>query len=394
MDLMERLVQSSLEVRPEDISQTALGATKRFLLDTFGVAAAAARSQEFKLVSGLLKRWGGAPESTLWFTGDKGPGPAAALLNGTLVHSQEFDSTHPSSVHPMSSVTAATMAVAEQAGEVSGRDFLAAVAIGADLACRVGMGCKRGLMFYRPANCGAFGAVAACARLSHMRPDQTMDAMGVLYSQQSGTLLSHSQGSLVNTMQPGFAARSAVLSINLAQAGMGGPRDVLEGQYGYYQLFEGGSYDTGPVLEGLGERYEVENLRYKPFPSGSLTHGAVEAAIRLRNDYGVKPSEIQGVTVTAPELNVRLVGRPAVMGSMTTQGARLCLPLCVAVALLRGDVWVSDFEGAALEDEEVYELASRVEVVVNPDITDPRVSAPVFVEVRTKQGPSGRRRQT
>ncbi len=386
MDLMERLVQTSLDVQPEDLPQTALRATKHFLLDTFGVAAAAARSPESKVVTGLLRRWGGAPESTLWFTGEKGPGPAAALLNGTLIHSQEFDCTHSSSVHPMSSVTAATLAVAEQVGGISGRDFRAAVIVGADLACRVGMGCRKGLMFYRPATCGAFGAVAACARLSQMGLEQTMDAIGVLYSQQSGTLLSHSQGSLVNTMQPGFAARSAVLSINLAQEGMGGPRDVLEGKYGYYQLFEGGDYDTKPVLAGLGDSYEVENLRYKPFPSGSLTHGAVEAAIRLRNDHGVKPQEIQGVTVTAPELNVRLVGRPPVKGAMTTQGARLCLPLCVAVALLRGDVWVTDFEGVSLEDDNVYELASRIEVVVNPDIADPNVSAPVFVEVRTKEG--------
>ena len=385
MDLMERLVNASLEIQFPELSEATVSATKGFLIDTFGVAAAAAGSSEAQIVSALLQRWGGATESTPWFSRERVPAPNAALLNGTLVHSKEFDAIHPASVHPMSSVTAATLAVAEELGGISGRDFLAAIAVGVDVACRVGMGCKRGLSFYRPATCGAFGAVAACARLSELGPTRTMDAMGIVYSQLSGTLQSHAEGALVNTMQPGFAARSAVLSTNLAQQGMTGPHQVLEGPYGYFRLFEGDAYDTVPVLEDLGYRCEIENLSYKPFCTGRLANGAVEAAIRLSTVHELRQEEIERVTVTAPELNVRLVGRPAVRGSMTPQGARLSIPFCVSVALLRGDVWISDFEEAALEDEAVYDLASRIDVVVDPDNPDPQVMVPVYVDIRTSR---------
>ena len=378
MDLMERLLKGSAGRGYDDLNPRAVDATKRFLLDTFGVSAAAFTSPEATAVSRVLRRWGGAPESTPWFSGDKVPAPSAALLNGTLVHSKEFDAIHPASIHPMSSITA------EQVGRVSGKDFLTAMALGVDLACRVGMGCKRGLTFYRPATCGAFGAVYAGSRLMELDPERTLDALGVVYSQLSGTLQSHSEGALVNTMQPAFAARSAVVATSLAAEGMTGPRGVLEGRYGYYRLFEGDDYDPEAPLEGLGQRFEIENLSYKPYCTGRLANGAVEAALRAGSTHELDPRDIVGVKVTAPELSIRLVGRPAVKGSMTPQSARLCLSYCVAVALLYGDVWINHFEEEGLKDDAIYDLASRVEVAVDPDNPDPQVMVPVYLDIHTK----------
>ena len=386
MDLIERLLLGTTELRYEDLNTRAVDATKRFLLDTFGVSAAAFTSPEAQVVRRVIGKWGGTPESTPWFSGEKVPAPSAALLNGTLVHSKEFDCIHPAGIHPMSSITAATLAMAEQIGGVSGKDFLTAMALGVDLACRVGLGCKRGLVFYRPATCGAFGAVYAGSRLAGLSLERTLDALGVMYSQISGTLQSHSEGVLVNTMQPAFAARSAVVATNLAAEGMTGPRGLLEGLYGYYRLFEGGEYDAQRPLEGLGATFEIENLAYKPYCTGRLANGGVEAALNARATHGLDPANINGVKVTAPELSMRLVGRPAVKGKMTPQSARLCLPYCVAVALLYGDVWISHFEAEALENDAIYDLASRVEVVQDPDNVDPQSHVPLYLDIYTNNG--------
>ena len=387
MDLIERLLQGTAELGYEDLNPRAVDATKRFLLDTFGVCAAAFTSPEAQVVRRVIGKWGGRPESTPWFSGEKVPATSAALLNGTLVHSKEFDCIHPGAgIHPMSSITAATLAMAEQAGNVSGKEFLTAMALGVDLACRVGRGCKRGLVFYRPATCGAFGAVYGGSRLAGLDTDRTLDALGVMYSQTSGTLQSHTEGVLVNTMQPAFAARSAVVATNLAAEGVTGPRGLLEGLYGYYRLFEGGEYDAQRPLEGLGTTFEIENLAYKPYCTGRRANGGVEAALHARATHGLDPANIKGAKVTVPELNMRLVGRPAVKGKMTPQSARLCLQYCVAVALLYGDVWISHFEAEALADDAIYDLASRVEVVQDPDNKDPQSSVPIYLDVYTNDG--------
>ncbi len=386
MDLIERLLRGTADLEYKDLNARAVDATKRFLLDTFGVCAAAFTSPEAGVVRRTIDKWGGNPESTPWFSGEKVPAPSAALLNGTLVHSKEFDCIHPAGIHPMSTITAATLAVAEQAGGVSGKDFLTAMALGVDLACRVGKGCKRGLVFYRPATCGAFGAVYGGSRLAGLDVERTLDALGVMYSQISGTLQSHSEGVLVNTMQPAFAARSAVVSTNLAAEGMTGPRGLLEGLYGYYRLFEGGDYDAERPLEGLGTTFEIENLAYKPYCTGRLANGGVEAALKARAEHHLDPANIKGAKVTAPELSMRLVGRPAIQGKMTPQSARLCLPYAVAVALLYGDVWISHFEADGLADDAIFDLASRVEVVQDPDNNDPQSMVPLYLDIYTNNG--------
>lgn len=73
-------------------------------------------------------------------------------------------------------------------------------------------------------------------------------------------------------MQTGFNAKAAVMAVALAQLGIAAPQGVLEGEYGYFRLFEG-AYDLSAALGTLGTTWEVERVGHKPFPSGRLTHG-------------------------------------------------------------------------------------------------------------------------
>ena len=79
MDLIERLLRGTVELGYEDLNPRAVDATKRFLLDTFGVCAAAFTSPEAQVVSRVIGKWGGTPESTPWFLGEKVPAPSAAI---------------------------------------------------------------------------------------------------------------------------------------------------------------------------------------------------------------------------------------------------------------------------------------------------------------------------
>jgi 2-methylcitrate dehydratase PrpD len=184
-------------------------------------------------------------------------------------------------------------------------------------------------------------------------------------------------------MQMGFNARAALTAVDLAARGLAGPREVLEGRYGYFKLFEG-AWDLAPVLAELGRVWRVSQLAHKPFPSGRLTHGAVDGLLRLTTTYGFQAEDIAGVAAIVPPLVKRLVGRPAIPAP-TANYARLCLAFVAATALLRGDVDVPDFIGDRLADPAVHALAQKVELAVDDNL-DENAVVPQTIQVALTDG--------
>jgi 2-methylcitrate dehydratase PrpD len=308
------------------------------------------------------------------------------MANSVMMHNLEFDCVHDSAViHPFTTALPAALAVAEAQGGVSGKMLLTAITVGIDTSTRIGMSSRARMRFFRPGVCGAFGATAAVAKVSGCDLATTTRAMGLLYSQICGTLQAHHEGVTINSMQTGFNAKAAVIAVDLAQRGIAGPQGVLEGEYGYFRLFEG-AYDLGDALHTLGRTWEVERVSHKPFPSGRLTHGAVEAALALQHEHRIRPHDIAEVLVEAPPLVKNLVGRAATSRTPAPQFARLCIPIVLAHAFLKGDVFISDFEGTALTDPQVHDLAAKIRVLRNAAVEDENAMVPVRVHVRLQDG--------
>jgi 2-methylcitrate dehydratase PrpD len=209
--------------------------------------------------------------------------------------------------------------------------------------------------------------------------------MGLLYSQICGTLQPHHEGVTAISMQPGFNAKAAVIALAFARQGIAGSRHVLEGEYGYFRLFEG-AYDLTEALATLGTSWEVERLSHKPFPSGRLTHGAVEAAMALRQQHHVQPHDIADIVVEAPPLVKNLVGRALQTRTPSPQFARLCLPLVLAHVFLKGDVFINDFAGEALTDPQVHALAQHIRVVRNAAVHDENAMVPLRLQMHLRNG--------
>ena len=188
---------------------------------------------------------------------------------------------------------------------------------------------------FRPGVTGAFGATAAAAKILGFDELRLAHAMGVVYSQISGTLQPHHEGSVVNSMQIGFNTRNALTAVALAAEGIAGPRNVLEGPYGYLRLFEG-DYDVSTLVSGPAPAWQVDRVSQKPYPCGRLTHRAVDAALFLRHEESLTAEEVEECRVTAPPLVCRLVGRSLEGGPMTAQFAKLSIPFVVATAIAKG----------------------------------------------------------
>lgn len=368
MDGIRRFAEHVVGSTYEQLSPAAVLATKTFVLDSIGVGVAGSADPWAARLADCAARWGEGHESTVWGSGRRLPAAAAALVNAYQIHCLEFDCVHEGAVvHPMATLLSALFAHAERRGRVAGKYFLTAAALGVDVACSLGIASRAPMKFFRPATAGAFGTVAAVGKLEGFDVESLTDAFGIVYGQVCGTLQPHAEGSLLLGLQMGFNARGALTAIDLAASGLVGPHEILEGRYGYFRLFEG-AYDLAPVLGELGKVWQVTRLAHKPFPSGRLTHGAIDGLLRLKTRHGFEARDVSRITVIVPPLVQHLVGRPDTPAPAANY-ARLCLPFVAATALLQGRVDVPDFVGDCLTDPEVHALARKVEVELddNPD---------------------------
>lgn len=369
MNPAEVLVDHALTFPWSQMPQDARNAAATFLHDTLCVGVAGARAAHADDILAAARGWGeGSDGLVLGRPGVRLPAVQAAFLNAFQMHGQEFDCVHePAVLHPMATLGAALMAECGRSGPYTGAQMLAAIIVGADVSLSLGLAATTPLKFFRPATSGLFGAIAGVARLKGLDRETTLDAFGYGLGFASGTMQAHQEGKPALPVQIANAARAALMAVDVAAAGLPGPRRSLDGDFGYMTLFET-AFDFAPVLSTLGQTFRITEVSWKPFPTGRAGHGGIVAIQALMADQGVTAETLETVTYRAPPLIHRLVGRPAVQ-PMTPAYARLCLPYLAAVTLTRGTVGLGDFGPDSLADPGLQALAERVTVVAddNPD---------------------------
>lgn len=384
-NITEALIGHVSRERFESLPPQAIDAARTFILDSLGVALSGTRVPMVVDLKAAAAEWGAGDACRIWGTGERVPAASAAFVNGYQIHNQEWDCVHePAVVHPMAVVLATLLAWAEARGGVSGRELILGCSVAVDVATTIGSAARNKLRFFRPAMCGALGATAGIAAMLRLDAATTRSALGIAYSQLSGTMQAHVEGSPVLPMQIGFNTRAALLAIDLARRGITGPGDFLEGPFGYFALVDP-DWDPAPFAD-LGRVWRITELSHKPFPSGRATHGGVDGALSLQRAHGFRNEEIAAIRVLAPPLVIQLVDR-APSPQMSASYARLCLPYVAATALLRGTVSVEDFDAPALRDPARHALAARISVRHdgNPSLN---ALAPQRVEVDLESGQS------
>lgn len=384
MDAIETFVDYVANAKYEDLPPEVIAATRTFIQDSFGVGivgSAAPQVDELRRAAGL---WGQAPDARVWVSGERLPAPAVAFLNAFQTHNSEFDCIHEGAVvHCVSVVLAAATAISERQGNVSGKDLILAVALGVDVACVLGVAATTRLKFFRPATAGTFAATMGVGKLMGFDRERLLQACSIAYGQVGGTMQAHAEGSSLLAVQMGFAARNAISACDLAAAGVNGPRQIIEGEFGYLNMIEEG-YDLGDMLDNLGKIWRITEVAHKPFPSGRATHGIIDSCLGLRRVHNINADDIETIVCAVPPLIDQLVGRRP-NTSMTPNYARLCGAYAAARAFTHGTVEVAHFRPVALTDTTILELAERVTLIVDEN-PDPNVWTPITVSVTLKDG--------
>jgi 2-methylcitrate dehydratase PrpD len=312
-----------------------------------------------------------------------------------MIHARDFDDTHDGAVvHANVTVLPAVMALAEKVDTVTGKDFLSALVLGIDLTCRLGLAignapgfAQREIGWVRTAVCGIFGATAATCKILGLGEEGVVNAMGIALSQIAGTRQVVTDSALTKRMQPAFMTRAAITSALLAERGITGCKAVFEGNYGFFNLYWGGSYARHELTEGLGERFEVDNLSFKPYPCCRYTHGAIDAVLRCAQRNGISSDSVDEVKVHLVRHKFfDMVSRPFELRGNPSVDAQFSIPYTVTSALLDGYVFLDSFEPEKVKGRAKNQLLKKVAVFRDQAIKDPSSLGPVTVEIKTKTG--------
>lgn len=357
---------------------------KTFILDSLGVGICGSRVPFAKSLLALCQSWGRGNDAQVLNSGDHLPTSSAAMVNAWQIHNQEFDCVHEQAVvHPMAVILGCMLPYCQQSGAVSGKALLTALCAAVDVATTLGAASKAPLSFFRPAWCGAIGAVLGLAKLERLDTQTTRNALGIVYSMLAGTMQAHVEGTSMLAMQIGVAARSSIQAIDMAKAGLDAPHDILEGQYGFYALIERNSDLTAAIAE-LKQQPRISQVSHKPFPTGRACHGGLDALRTLIAEHGFHATDIATGELCAPPLIQRLIGRRP-EGRMAVSYARLCFGYSAASMLLDGDVKVDCYDDTKLFDAKRIALAKRFHVV-SDNSDDPNAMTPQTLTITLHNG--------
>jgi 2-methylcitrate dehydratase PrpD len=296
--------------------------------------------------------------------------PGAAMLNGTLAHSLDFDDTHASaSLHPSAPIVPAAFAAAEMAG-ADGRALIAAIVAGYEVQIRLSLALDpaahydRG--FHPTATCGAFGAAAAAGRLLGLDPEGCANAFGIVLSMSAGSMQYLVNGAWTKRSHVGHAAMCGLIAATLAREGYKGAADALEGKWGFLHGYAPAS-DAKKAVDGLGQRWETMRIAVKPYPSCRYGHAPIDGILALASEHRIKPDEVEEVVVGVPEPGWKLIGdpEPAKQSPKSVVDGQFSMAFCAAVALRKGGFAWDDY-AHHLGDSATLALCKLVKTWVDP----------------------------
>jgi 2-methylcitrate dehydratase PrpD len=366
-------------------------AAKDHSLDALGVGLAAASLNLPRQIEKILSRFGSGGESTVLGFPERRPAPSAAFLNGTLIHSLEYDDTHiPSVIHGSSAIVPAALAIAESEDH-SGQDFLRAIVIGWEFLIRLGLaapGMFQANGFQTTAVCGPFATALVSSGLFQLDVDRTVHAMGIAGSQCSGVFEYLSDGSTVKALHPGWAAHAGLIACYLAQGGMTGPATILEGRFGLFNTYARRSEAAERLRELLGELgtvWYLPEVAIKAFPCCHYIHSFLECLQNLVRD-GLSADEVESIHCDVPVEEVPIICEPWERKLCPASGyeAKFSLPYCLAALLLDQKVDVSTFDRDSLS-EDILAAAKKVSYTPLTGTGFPR-RFPGNLEIRGKSG--------
>lgn len=359
-----------------------IAATKQRILDTIGVALAGSDAPGCDGARETILAEGATGTSTLWASGERVGSRGAAFVNGMHAAALDYDSVYErGSVHPDIVTIPAAWAVAEQTG-ADGKAFLAAVALGNEVACRFGAANLHNKGWFYTSVHGVFGAAAAAGKLLGLDAAGIANAIGLALSRAGGTQQALLEKSLAKRAQSGFAAEAGVFSAQLAAAGISGPSQAVEGKFGFHTLY--GEGDIATLTQDLGVHYESLATAIKKYPSCTANHVPIDLLIDVAEKNDLTPADIDRVEIELSPFANGLVGGSFDPSENPQVAAQFSIHYSAASALLRRRLGIAEIQADAVFDAAIADFIPKVDIKI--DDGNAGKFAPARVSVKTTAG--------
>ena len=301
---------------------------------------------------------------------------AAALVNGTAIHGEDFDDTFEGGpVHAGAVIVPAVLAACER-HKRDGKAALLGIAVGVETMCRLSLVAptlthKAG--FHPTAVFGTIGAAAGVGAALGLSSRQLVDALGNAGLMSGGIIEYLAEGAWTKRVHAGWAAQAGMRAALLGRGGFVGPRTVLEGSHGFFYAFARTTNgDFAAVTDNFGARWVTETLAFKPYPCGTMTHPYIDCARRLGRR--VKADDVVEMVCDVGEGTVHRLWEPLAAKQYPANGyaGKFSTPYCIASGFVRGNVGLSDFSDDAVRDPAVLALAAKVRYRIDPQNPYPK----------------------
>ena len=395
-NMTEKFSEFCEQLKYEDLSPEVIKRTKLLILDTVGIIIRARHDAEStsSLVS-AIEKLEISNGSCQVFSDKKTYSPsAAALLNGTLAHSLDFDDTHAeASLHSSAPILSAALAAA-QMNKSSGQELITACVVGYEVQIRLGLAggasahYKKG--FHPSATCGIFGAAAAAGFLMGLTKEQYISAFGIALSQSAGSMQFLTDGAWTKRPHVGQAAQNGLSCAIMAGEGFKGPSKAFEGQWGYLHSYASGG-NIKKAIDGLGEKFETLNLGVKPYPSCRYSHAAIDGLIELKKELNFSSEDLDDVDIGLSETALNIIGYPLndKQNPKSIVDGQFSMPFCAAVTVKSGGLQWDDYKNH-LNNSDTLSLCNKIKV--SPD-KDAEESCPEYMSAKVKVVVKGKKHE-
>ena len=354
-------------LRFESLSTSAIYAFKRALLDFVTCAISGSAMPVSRALLAYYEDNDATRTATVIGSHARLSVPNAALVNGANTHGLDFDDGHThGSAHPAGAIFPAVLAAAEQQ-DVEAKSVIAAVVAGYDVMLRIAAAmhpatARRG--FHNTALAGVFGAAAAASSLLRLDAGQTGHALGLAGSFAGGTREYLDEGAEVKRLHPGKAARDGLLCAEFARRGVTGPTRILEGRYGFFQTHAGGEVKWQRLFEALAQRFEIEQVYFKPYPCCRHYHSIIDGLLALREEHGFGADDVKHV-----DIGLYAVGASGHDHKHcdTLLDAQMSAPCAAALAIVDGQMTATQFLPESLRRKEVQALLQKIDTRIDDE---------------------------
>jgi 2-methylcitrate dehydratase PrpD len=350
----------------DDVDAEAVEHAKTAIRDYVGVAVFGSEHEVGEKIYDYLDAYGGNGSAAVFQRPSKSP-PAAALANGAFGHAIDYDDTFESIViHPTSPVFAAALAASDDV-DASGEDLLTAYITGCEVAYRVGHSTypehyQNG--WHSTGTAGSFGAAAAAASVLGVDAETVRRAFGIVASSSSS--LKKNFGTMTKPLHAGHAAQMGVRAALLAREGFTADPDIFEGEIGYNRVMTiDDAYDPDEITEGLYEEWAVLDIGFKPYPSGVITHAAMDAMRDLVAEHDLTPENVEEIVVTLEDAASEMLIHAQPDDALQ---AKFSIEFCLGAILREGDAGIHEFTDEYVTREETKEAIAKVSRAFEEDL--------------------------